>query len=75
MPRANTPPADRNWKAAGERALTSALNKADELARDCGDTKQLTEMIKVVGEIVGTGIVLSRKPTEASESGGDDNDE
>lgn len=70
MPRNTKPKPDRNWKASGEIALTKLLDKAAELADGCGDSKQLTELIKVVAEVVGTGLVLGRKPVEAS--GGDE---
>jgi hypothetical protein len=65
---------DRDWKRAGERALTIALDKAGQLAGDCGDIKQLDGLIKTIGEVVGTGIALNMGGDEKSGEGDDDDE-
>lgn len=63
-----------DWKAAGESALTTALVQAEKLAGECGDIKQLDALIKTLGEIVGTGLVLGRKTGTPTETRDDDDD-
>lgn len=64
---------DRDWKAAGERALTTWLVRVEQLADGCGDTKQAVDILKALGDIVGAGVVLGRKPAE--HAGSDDDDD
>lgn len=66
---------DRDWKSAGEEALTTALKRAGDLATDCGDMKQLDSIIKTLGEIVGAGLVLGGKSGGASGTAGSDDDD
>ncbi len=66
----------RDWKKASEECLVIALNKASECALD-GATeklKALESLIKTVGDIVGTGLYLSRASKRAEQGAPDDED-
>lgn len=65
---------DPNWRLQGEIALTIGLHRAGELLAGCGDPKVLADLLKVVSEIVGTGLVLGQKNGKKSEED-DDPDE
>lgn len=65
---------DPNWRLQGEIALTVGLHRAGELLAGCGDPKVLADLLKVVSEIVGTGLVLGSKHGKKSEED-DDPDE
>lgn len=70
---------NRDWRKASEIALVAYLEKASELAPGCGDTKQCGELLKIIGEIVGTGTVLGvpgkRQTTSTTTKREDEDDE
>lgn len=57
----STRPRRRSWQGAAEDALVAYLEKARELADGCGDTRQVNDLLKTIGEIVGTGTMLGRR--------------
>ena len=63
-----------DWKTAGEECLTTALNRANELARDATEFKSLESLIKTVADVVGAGLYLSRgnKAPQHQDGSGDD---
>lgn len=65
---------DTDWKTAGKRCLTTALNKATELAETATEFKSLESLIKTVGDVVGFGLTQGRRGG-AGESKGDDDDD
>lgn len=40
------------WQDQAESAMVAILARAEDLASGCGDTKQLTDLGKMVGELV-----------------------
>lgn len=65
---------DPNWRLQGQVALTIGLKRAGELLANCGDPKILADLLKVVSEIVGTGLVLGEKNDKKSSREDDDDD-
>ena len=63
-----TDDSSRDWRTASELALVAYLTKAEQLADGCGDTKQCCEMLKIIGEIVGTGTVLGKPGSRVTTS-------
>lgn len=67
--------AELDWKTAAKRALTTALDKLDDQARETTDTKALESIVKTVADVVGAGMYLERGKTQRSSGspeGGDD---
>lgn len=64
-----------DWKEAGERCLTTALNRLDELAQDQTDPKALESIIKTVGDVVGAGLYLGRGQQRKTAPGAPEDDE
>lgn len=64
----------RDWKAAAEKCLTTALKSCEEFLRD-GQIEKLkaTEsVIKTVGDVVGAGLYIGRKAAGAPAADDDD---
>ena len=55
----------KDWKHAGEIALTIGLRRAGELMQDSLDPKGLEVLLKTVADVVGTGLILSPDKKEA----------
>ncbi len=64
-----------DWRTAGKRTLTTALNRLDDLAQEATDPVRLESIIKTVGDIVGAAEYTGRGKTVASGGGGAGDDD
>ncbi len=63
---------DRDWQAAAEECLVTALNRAQELVQGCAEPKQLVDIITKVGELVmGARVTGGDDGGETGEDGDD----
>lgn len=60
------------WHTAADACLATTLARLEELARDCGDIRQLEGIAKTVGEIAAGGAVLNRSEPNTPHVGEDD---
>lgn len=60
-----------DWKEASQRCLTTALNRAEELAREATEFKSLESLIKTVSDVVGFAKMGARSGHSAG-GGSDD---